>query len=184
MIRSLALLTAAALALGAAAASRRRPPRTPAIVLATPDGRERLVEVRDLAFVCFKRSISEKGVPRSEDPRGRKIEIQVRRLSCRCLRYEDWSRVKFGKLRQIEIAYPPRERAARLRLTGRAGRLRVISAASLYGAASPLPPRFTATVDGTEREFPLVLGDATRDRWPEERLVRILLRPRTGSRRR
>ena len=53
-------------------AARRRAAETagPRIVLATPEGAERQVAVRDLAFVFFKRTFFTKRAPRSEDASG------------------------------------------------------------------------------------------------------------------
>lgn len=176
--RAAALGFLAALALdpaSASPASRPARPRGPAIVLSSADVGERTLETSDLRFVFFRRTYYQKHAPRSEEASGRRVQVEDRRKECRCLRLEDWSKVKFKSLRQIEILYPPGERAARLRLTERAGAVREIRADGLFGGGGPATPFFAAMVEGAEREFPLVLGDDPRDEWPAERLVRILL---------
>ncbi len=148
------------------------------ITLVTPAGGERTAEALDLTFVFFERVYYHKHAPRAEDPCGRRIDVEDRRRECRCVRFQDWSRVKFKLVRQIEISYPAGERAARLRLTMRTGKVREVSAADLFGGQGPFGPRFAATVEGEIREFPLIRGTGTGDDWPEERLLRILfLRP-------
>jgi hypothetical protein len=59
--------------------------------------------------------------------------------------------------------------------------VRELLADSLSGAADSFAPRFAARVDGEVREFLLMLPE--RGSWPEERLVRLLLKrppPRRG----
>jgi hypothetical protein len=74
---------------------------------------------------------------------------------------------------------------ANLRITHRDGSIFEIPAGRLFGAGEPLPPRFSATVDGVVREYHLIREDPERHPWPEERLVRILLsRPTEKKRRR
>ena len=90
------------------------------------------------------------------------------------MRLDDWSKMKFSKTRQIEIDYPPDGFVARLRVTLIDGRMREVRADSLYGAYDSFPPRFAARVDGEVREFPLILPE--KGSWPEERLVRVLLK--------
>jgi hypothetical protein len=152
-------------------------------VLASNSGEERTVEVSDLVFVFYERVYYERRAPRSEGTGGRRLEVEDRRRECRCLRLEDWSKIKFKRLRQIEMVYPPGERAARLRLTLRDGQLKELPVEALFGGTGHWPPRFAASVDGTHREFPLRLegGDVEEPEWPEERLARILLmRPRAA----
>jgi hypothetical protein len=163
---------------GQAAGARARTPspRGPFLVLSSPRTGERTVAVPDLRFAYFQRTYYEKRAPRSEDPSGRRLEVKDRRRECRCLRLQDWSRISFGDLRQIEIRFPPGGQAARLRLTWRPGKVREISAATLYGAAGPLPPRLVATIEGGIREFPLVLNEPGAA-WPEEIPIRIQLLP-------
>jgi len=153
-----------------------RPPRVPrgnpTLVLAGPGG-ERTLPVSDLVFVHFERVYYQRSAPRAEDPAGHRLDIEDRRRECRCLRLEDWSKVKFNKTRQIEIDYPPGDPVARLRVTERNGKVRELRADSLQGASDSFAPRFAATVDGQQREFPLILAEG--EGWPDERLVRLLL---------
>lgn len=168
----------------------RSPARAPTLIIATPSGEERTVQAGDLAFVFYERTYYTRRAPRSEDVTGRRIDVEDRRRECRCLRFEDWAKIKFKRLRQIEIIYPPGERAARLRLTHGDGRLRELPVDVLFGGSSAWPPRFAASIEGTLREFPLRLEEDREDEWPAERLVRILLmrprpaRPSEPSRRR
>lgn len=127
-----------------------------------------------LAFAYFRRSYYRKTVPRAEEPGGQRTEVSDKRRECGCLRLEDWSKIKFGKLRQIEILYPAGAGEARLRLTYRAGRLRVLPASALYGGQTEIPPMFIATAGGELMEFPLVLPGEPEAHWPEETLARIL----------
>ncbi len=149
----------------------------PRLVIASSGGAERVVEVRDLSFVYFRRTYYQMRSPRAEDAAGRRIDVEDRRREDRSVRFEDESKARFYVLRQIEITYPEGGREALVRLTWRDGRMREVPAGSLAGGSSQLPPRFAATVDGALREFPLLLGDAPDERWPEERLVRILFVP-------
>lgn len=178
----LAAFLLAAPAWGSAQARVQQVART--ITLVGPAGGERAAEALDLGFVFFERVYYQRRAPRAEDPAGRRTEVEDRRRECRCVRFQDWSRVKFKLLRQIEIGYPAGERAARLRLTMRTGKVREVSAADLFGGHGAFGPRFAATVDGETREFPLIRGGAPGDDWPEELLVRILLlRPPAPARR-
>ncbi len=139
----------------------------------------------DLTFAYFKRIVYRRHAPRSESAGGSRIDIEDRRKECRCLRLEDWTRIKFQEIRQIELAYPPDQAVATLRVTLRDGSVQVLRADSLYGAKDSLSPRFFATVEGERREFPLMLT-AGSGGWPEETLVRLLLLrppPETGRRR-
>ena len=166
-------------------AGPRAPKRPPAVVLSTPDGRERLVEVHDLAFASFERIYYRKAASRFENLEGQRVDIESRRRECNCVRLEDRTKYRFKSLRQIEIDYPVDGRTARLRITHRDGSIFEVPAERLYGAGEPLPPRFSATVDGVLREYRLIRQDPEHDPWPEERLVRILLkRPAEKKRRR
>lgn len=147
-----------------------------------------MVQTADLRFAFYERIYYQKRSPRSQDPTGKRLEIEDRRRECRCLRFADWSKLKFKKLRQIEIRYPPGSREAFLRVTRVNGEVREFPASRLTGTEGPLPPRFGATIDGMYREFPLILGDSPEADWPEETLARVLLvapRPerRSSSRR-
>ena len=172
-----ALLLCAALFLVPGTARAKSEPRTPAgnptLVLHTPAG-ERTIPAVDLAFVYYERIYYHKGAPRSEEATGERLDVEDRRLECRCVRLDDWSKLKFSKTRQIEIDYPPDGFVARLRVTLIDGRMREVRADSLFGAYDSFPPRFAARVDGEVREFPLILPE--KGSWPEERLVRVLLK--------
>ena len=99
------------------------------------------------------------------------------------MRLDDSSKLKFSKVRQIEINYPPEGRVAHLRVTLFDGRVRELGADSLFGATDSFAPRFAVRVDGEVREFLLILPE--RETWPEEKLVRLLLKrppPRRGRR--
>jgi len=161
-------------------AGPRTPPGNPTLVLYTPAG-ERTIPAVDLTYVYFERIYYHKGAPRSEEATGERLDVEDRRKECRCVRLEDWSKLKFSKTRQIEIEYPPDGRVALLRLTLVNGDLRQVRADSLFGAFDSFAPRFAARVDGEVREFPLLLPE--QEAWPEERLVRLLLKrppPRHG----
>ena len=165
-------------------AGPRPPKRDPAIILAMPDGQERLIEVTDLSFAFFERSFYQRSTPKSENLQRQRVDIEDRREECHCLRLEDWTKIKFREMQQIEIRYPPDGHFANLRITHRNGTILEMPAERLHGAGGPIPPRFSATVDGIVREYRLVLPDPDHDRWPEERLVRILLRRPPETRRR
>lgn len=153
------------------ARARRTPRGNPTLVLASPAG-ERTVPVPDAMFVHFERLYYHRRAPRSEDASGSRMEIEDRRRECRCIRMQDWTKLKFKMIRQIEIVYPPDGNVARLRITRRDGRISEMGADSLYGGES-FGPRFAATLDGQLREFPLILAEG--EQWPDERLARILL---------
>jgi hypothetical protein len=152
--------------------ARRQPPR---LVLHSADSAERMVTVEDLSFAYFRRVFYTRSASRAESLSRQRMEIQDRREECLCLRLSDWSKIKFKKLRQIEITYPEGSRLALLRLTRHDGRVSEVSAGTLFGAADPFPPRFGATVDGLYREFPLALEDSVAGGWPRELLSRVLL---------
>jgi len=143
------------------------------VVLHTPAG-ERTIPAVDLTFVYFERIYYHKGAPRSEEATGERLDVEDRRKECRCVRLQDWSKIKFSKTRQIEIEYPPDGRVAFLRVTLLNGDMRQVRADSLFGAYDSFPPRFAARVDGDVREFPLLLPP--QGTWPEERLIRLLLK--------
>jgi hypothetical protein len=154
------------------AAPRRLPPG-PRLVLESAGGTSREVEVHDLKFVYDRRTYYTRHAPRSEATFGRRTDVEDRRKECRCLRLQDWSKIKFKVLRQIEIDYPVGDPSARLRITSRTGDLREIAAKDLFGGEETAPARLAATVDGVLREFPLALSGPA-DAWPEERVVRVL----------
>ncbi len=162
-------------AAGELPAGPRAPRKAPRLVLDSASGSERMVTVEDLSFAYFRRIFYTKAAPRSESPSRQRLEVQDRRVECACLRLSDWSKIKFKKLRQIEIVYPRGSRLAVLRLTRRDGQINELSAGTLFGAGDPFPPRFGATIDGLYQEFPLILEDSVEGGWPEETLSRILL---------
>jgi len=178
---SRAILLVVLLVSPCAAAPTRRGSPAPArdrnhaeLVLSSADGGERSVGVGDLAFAYFKRSFYRKAAPRAQEPGGQRLEISDKRRECRCLRLEDWTKIKFLRLRQIEILYPADAGEARLRLTYRGGRLQDVPASALYGSQREIRPRFMPPVAASIREFPLLLPDAPKARWPEESLLRIV----------
>lgn len=157
-----------------AAAGSRPPAEAATLVLVSPDGEERTAPAPDLAFVYFERVYYTRRAPRTEDPSGRRIDVQDRRRECRCVRLEDLSEIPFRKLRQIEISYTADGRMATVRLTHRRGVIREYQAGTLGGGQSPFIPRFAATVDGVHREF-LLGAEEWSDAPPGERLARVLL---------
>ena len=179
---SLALLLLFCCAGGEVFAGRRPPRNPPRLVLHSTDSAERTVPAGDFSFAYFRRTLYTRAAPVSKSASRKRIEVQDRREECSCLRLSDWSRIKFSKLRQIEIIYPDGSRLATLRLTRRDGQVSQISAGSLFGAADPFPPRFGATVDGLYREFPLVLEDSVPPGWPRDKLSRVLLITSSPSR--
>ena len=158
----------------AATTGRTNSPGNPTLVLESPGG-ERTIPAVDLRFVFYERIYYRRHAPRSEEARGERVDVEDRRRECRCLRLEDWSRVKFSKVRQIEVAYPPDGAVALLRVTELDGGMRELRADSLFGAVDSFAPRFAARIDGEVREFPLILSEHG-SAWPEEKLVRLLLK--------
>ncbi len=146
----------------------------PTLVLDSPAG-ERTIPAVDLRFVFYKRIYYRRHAPRSEEAKGERLDVEDRRYECRCLRLEDWSKLKFSKVRQIEIAYPPDGAVALLRVTEFDGSMRELRADSLFGAVDSFAPRFAARIDGEVREFPLILSERG-SAWPEEKLTRLLLK--------
>jgi len=171
-----ALLVGGALALIAAPAGAGppAPARAPLLVLVGPEGAERSVRSPDFKFVYFERIFYDRHAPRSEEPSGRRLDIEDRRHECTCILLEDLTIYKFKRLRQIEIVISPGETHPRLRLTERNGRVHEHPFESLAGTVSSLSPRFAETVDGVVREFPLATGEGP---WngPGERLARVLI---------
>ena len=160
---------------GTAGAGRaaRTPPGNPTLVLDSPGG-ERTIPAVDLAFVFYERTYYSRGAPRSEEATGQRLDVEDRRRECRCVRLPDWSKLKFSRVRQIEIDYPPDGRMARLRVTMLDGGVRELRADALYGAVESFAPRFAARVDGEVREFLLIRPEGAS--WPDEKLVRLLLK--------
>lgn len=156
----------------------------PTLVITTPDGEEQTVEVHDLRFAFFLRSYYQRAAPREQEPSGKRVEVGDRRRECRCVRFADWSKESFTKVRQIEITYPPADDQAQLRLTFIDGRIKEIAAGALFGSDNPFAPRFSATVGGVVREFLLERRAEPDASWPDERLVRIMLHRHAPSRRR
>jgi len=168
----------------ASLAGPRAPELPPTLVIVGPGGEERTIQVNDLRFAFFERSYYQRAAPRDQEASGKRLEVGDRRRECRCVRFADWSKETFKKLRQIEITYPPADDLARLRLTFLDGRVREIAASGLFGADNLFAPRFTATIDGAVREFLLKRRADPESTWPEERLVRILLHRHAPTRRR
>ena len=162
------------LAIGTVGAGPPRPRDAPILVLVGPDGGERTVHAPDFRFVYFERIFYDRHAPRSEEPSGRRLDIEDRRHECTCVLLEDLTRYKFKNLRQIEILHGPDDPHLRLRLTERNGKVHEHLFESLAGTISSVSPRFAATVDGVVREFPLQMGGALRN-GPGERLARIML---------
>ena len=158
-----------------ALAAARGPGSGPLIYLYSAARGERGLVAENVFFVHFETIYRHRAAPRSESPTGERLEIVDRRQECRCVRLADYSRIKMSKIREIALSYPPGERAARVRLTLRDGKVREYAATELYGGDGLFPPRFAATLSGATREFPLVLGEEAKDDWPEESLSRILL---------
>jgi len=155
-----------------------REPKTPlgnpTLVLESPGG-ERTIPAVDLRFVFYERIYYRRHAPRSEEAKGERVEVEDRRRECRCVRLADWSKFKFSKVRQIEIAYPLNGAVALLRVTEMDGGMRELRSDTLFGAVDSFAPRFAARVDGEVREFPLILSEPGSG-WPEEKLVRLLLK--------
>jgi hypothetical protein len=149
-------------------------PGNPTLVLESPGG-ERTIPAMDLRFVYYERIYYSRHAPRSEEARGERVDVEDRRRECRCLRLEDWSKFKFSKVRQIEISYPPDGVVALMRVTEMDGGMHELRADSLFGAVDSFAPRFAARIDGEVREFPLILSERG-SAWPEEKLVRLLLK--------
>jgi len=165
-----------------AAPAPKAPRDNPTLVLDSPAG-ERTIPAIDLKFVFFERIYYRRHAPRSEEAKGERVDVEDHRHECRCLRLENWSKLKFSKVRQIEIVYPPDGAVAMLRVIQFDGALRELRADSLFGAVDSFAPRFAARIDGEVREFPLILSEQG-SVWPDEKLVRLLLkrRPRPARR--
>jgi hypothetical protein len=151
----------------------RTPAGNPTLVIESPAG-ERTIPAVDLEFVYYERVYYRRHAPRDEEATGERMDVEDRRQESHFLRMEDWTKVKFSKVRQIEIGYPSDSAVARLRVTWIDGSMREIRADSLYGAVDSFAPRFAARVDGEVHEFLLIVPEP--GSWPEERLVRLLLK--------
>jgi hypothetical protein len=171
---ALAASVAFILAGGPAGAGPQPPRQPPLLVLVGPDGAERSVRASDFRFVYYERIFYDRHAPRSQEPSGRRLDIEDRRRACACILLEDLTRYKFKKLRQIEIVQTPGDAHPRLRLTERNGKVHEHPFASLAGTVDSLPPRFAATVDGVVREFPIAPENPAAT-GPGERLARVLL---------
>jgi len=141
---------------------------------------ERTLEVFDLRFASFQTIYKHKAAPRSESPTGERIEVIHKRKECSCVRLADYSKIRLQQVRQIDVTYPEGGHVALVRITWRDGKVREYPATGLYGGDGLFPPRFTATVEGESREFPLILPDTPEATWPEDRLVRAIVY-RTGT---
>lgn len=163
-----------ALAAHPALAGPRPARQPPLLVLVGPDGAERSVRTPDFRFVHFERIFYDRHAPRSEEPSGRRLDIEDRRHDCACILLDDLTKYKFKSLRQIEIVATPGDPHPRLRLTELNGAVHEHPFTSLAGAVDSLPPRFVATVDGVVREFPIGGQEAAAD-GSGERMARVLI---------
>jgi hypothetical protein len=161
----------AAVSAGTAVASTRNPA---ALLTLAGEAGEHEVEVHDFRFVYFLTSYRHTRADPDETPTGERVEIVQTRDECRCVRLADWSSIKVSKIREIAISYPPGQRVASVRVTRKSGRVNEYPATDLYGGDGLTPPMFSATIDGTHREFPLILDARPGSAWPDERLVRVL----------
>jgi hypothetical protein len=155
------------------APNRAASKRLPLLVLASPAG-ERSVPVGDLKFVYFRTRYRHTRAPESESPTRERVEVIDKRTECACIRLADYSKIKMSNLREIEIFYPGGGRSARVRVTRENGRVNEYPIDELYRSGSLIAPRFSATVDGVVREFPLALRDDPEEAWPDEVLSRVL----------
>jgi hypothetical protein len=177
------IVAAVALAGGAQpAVAKSKPVR---LTLTGPGG-ERTVEATDLRFVYFHTRYRRTRVPVEESPTRERLEVLSESDDCRCVRFADYSRVKFKKIREIEIVTQPGERSAGVRVTRLDGSSNEYPVDRLWGGGDLFPPHFSVTIDGVEREFLLRLADDADATWPEEMLTRALLvrRPPPPGRRR
>jgi len=152
-------------------------PKPVRLTLTGPGG-ERTVEGTDLRFIYFRTRYRRTRVPIEESPTRQRLEVLSDRDDCRCVRFADYSRVRFSKLREIELVTHPGERSASVRVTRLDGTSNEYPVDRLYGGGDLFPPQFSVTIDGVEREFLLRLADDADAAWPEEMLVRALLVPR------
>ena len=165
---------AAAAALAGSAQQVWAKPRPIRLTLTGPGG-ERMVEATDLRFVYFHTRYRRTRVPAEESPTRERLEVLSESDDCRCVRFADYSRVKFKKIREIEIVRQPGERSARVRVTRLDGSSNEYPVDRLWGGGELFPPHFSVTIDGVEREFPLRLADDADAAWPVEMLTRVLL---------
>src|SRR5262245_7828598 len=166
----LAVLIALACAVTPAAAK----PKKVRLTLTGPGG-ERTVEAADLRFIYFKTRYRRRAVPVEESPTRERLEVLSDSYDCTCVRFADYSRVKFKKLREIEIVTQPDSALATVRITRINGQSNAYRVDQLWGGGDLFPPHFVAVIDGVEREFPLRLGTEAGAAWPEEMLARALL---------
>ena len=171
-----ALLLAGVIALFSATSPAAAKPKPVRLTLTGPGG-ERTVESADLRFVYFKTRYRRRGVPVEESPSRERLEILSDRHDCECVRFADYSRVNFTKLRTIEIVVHPDSALASVRVTRRDGQSNEYRVDQPWGGADLFPPHFAAVIDGVEREFPLRLAEEPGAEWPLEMLVRALLVP-------
>jgi hypothetical protein len=161
-------------ALVCAATPAAAKPKSVRLTLTGPGG-ERLVAATDLRFIYFKTRYRRRGVPVEESATRERLEVLSDREDCRCVRFADYSRVKFSKLREIEIVVQPDSALASVRVTRLDGHSNEYRVDDLWGGAELFPPHFAAVIDGVEREFPLRLAEEPGAAWPQEMLVRALL---------
>jgi hypothetical protein len=157
----------------AATPALAKPPKV-RLTLTGPGG-ERLVEAADLRFIYFNTRYRRRGVSAEESPTRERLEVLSDRHDCTCVRFADYSKVNFKKLREIEIVVQPDSALATVRVTRLNGHSNAYKVDQLWGGGDLFPPHFAVVIDGVEREFPLRLGTEAGAAWPEEMLTRALL---------
>jgi len=172
--RAAALGLAVLVALASAATPALAKPKKVRLTLTGPGG-ERSVEAADLRFIYFKTRYRRRAVPVEENPTRERLEVLSDRYDCTCVRFADYSRVKFTKLREIEIVTQPDSTLATVKITRLKGQSSAYRVDQLWGGGDLFPPHFAVVIDGVEREFPLRLGTEAGATWPEEMLARALL---------
>lgn len=172
---ALACLAGALAAPEPARAAASKKPRGPVVTLYSEPGGERFIDADQVRFVYYMTTYRQRHAPKSESPTGQRVEVVNDRHECSCVRLADYSKIKFSKIREIEISYPPGSRVARVRVTRMDGRLIEYPASDLYNGGGQFPPRFSIAMEGAHREFVLIQeADAPADS-SEERLTRLLL---------
>jgi hypothetical protein len=165
------------IARGAAAATTTS---RPLLLLTLRDAQgEHDVEAHDLRFVYFKTTYRQTRAPKEEVAGGQRTEVIGDRKECQCIRLLDWSKIKLGRVRAIELTHGPSDRVATVRVTRGDGRVNEYPATALFGGDGLYPPFFSATIDGVHREFPLILEGHAGAAWPDESLVRIFRTTKT-----
>jgi hypothetical protein len=172
-LRALVVVLAGAVLLVARAAEAATATKPILLVTLRDAQGERDVEAHDLRFVYFKTTYRQTHAPKEEVRSGQRTEVIGNRSECQCIRFPDWSKIKMKRIRAIEITHGPADRVATVRVTRDGGHVNEYAATALYGGDGLYPPFFSATIEGTHREFPLILEGNAGVEWPEESLVRI-----------